>query len=1276
MQRSRSAIETNAVWDNWFRSGPKFALFFQLLALVLAGLISLGGWLYYQRLHARATVGERDSLAIVADLKAEDIANWVKERRGDAEVTRSSMLSPGMLAGPTGEKARRDADKRIEIFRQVYGYAAILLVDARGNIILRDPANFAPPSAAFADEIRLALHSQKVTVSDLRPVHPNEKLYLWLACPVFGDLQDTGNPDGAVLLMVDPNTFLFPDLKKWPSTSRTAETTLILPWHGSAICLNESSENVRTSPSSPPPSGAKLPDLSALAASGKEGVFEALDNRGIPVVGALRRIPGTPWLIVAKVHDEEILAPLRRQAWNVGIITGLLMIATTMGISLLWRRQKLEYVRASEARFRTLVENAPVAVSISRDGRTIYVNQKYLALYGFESREELVGAPIINQWSPEFRELVAERGRRRAAREPVPSEYEGVGQRKDGSQFPVYVAVASVELPDGAANLAFLSDISGRRQAEESLKLFRALLDNANDAIEVIDPATGQFLDINEKASQIHGYSREEYLALKVSDIDPLFTAVPGQGWGDHMAQLRQQGFALIETQHRRKDGSMFPVEINVNYIHLQRDYFLAVVRDITERKRTGQHIRKLNRMYAALSNMNQLIVREKQPRAMLEAACGIAVKGGEFRMAWIGMPDETARFLKPVASAGAVIGYLGTMDIDLKDAERNAGSSALALLTGVHQICNDIRSDPAMKPWREAALQRGYYGSGAFPLKVDGKTVGVFTLYAGEPDFFDPDEINLLDEWAADIGFALEMNQRELRRQEVEQALQASERQFASAFEYAAIGKALVDTGGRFLKVNRALCQMLGYTAAELCAKTFQEITHPDDLVRDVAFMTQILAGEIQTFQMEKRYFHKDGHLVWIHLSVSLVRDEHGQPLHFIPQIQDITERRKIEEQFRQAQKMEAIGQLAGGVAHDFNNILTAIMLQTQVTSVSAHKPTDVHNGLEEINSAAERAANLTRQLLYFSRKQVIQMSDWDLNDVVTNVAKMLQRLIGEDIHLKLHLHPGVLTTHADAGMLDQVLLNLAVNARDAMPQGGDLVIRTFDQTIDRTLAPFDPEARPGHYVGFEIVDTGSGISPEVIDRIFEPFFTTKEPGKGTGLGLATVFGIVKQHRGFLKVDSEVGKGSKFQVFLPAGEGAVQARGLVTPAVVRGGTETVLLVEDEDRVRLLAREFLEQYGYKVIECENGAEALERWKEIRGGVDIVLTDMVMPGGVSGKDLAERLRQEDPKLKVIFTSGYSAEVAGRKIELKYGEVFLAKPFRPEKLLEILRQCLDG
>jgi PAS domain S-box-containing protein len=406
--------------------------------------------------------------------------------------------------------------------------------------------------------------------------------------------------------------------------------------------------------------------------------------------------------------------------------------------------------------------------------------------------------------------------------------------------------------------------------------------------------------------------------------------------------------------------------------------------------------------------------------------------------------------------------------------------------------------------------------------------------------------------------------------------------------------------------------------------------------------------------------------------------------------QIGSFFKRKHLEEQFRQSQKMEGIGQLAGGVAHDINNILAVIQMQSDLLKSEGGLSPAQSEFAEEIITSTLRAAALTRQLLLFSRKETLQLRDLDLNESINELTKMLRRTLGEDIQLQFKFAMQGLFIHADAGMMDQVLMNLAVNARDAMPKGGQLIIETSAVEFDEATASNSGQIRPGKFVCLSVSDTGCGIPPEIIPKIFEPFFTTKDVGKGTGLGLATVFGIVQQHKGWINLYSEVGHGTTFRVYLPR-LARTSDQKFVTPMMepARGGNETILLVEDEPRLRASVRNVLSRLGYNVLEASDGANALEVWKKHRNevrltqkvwnqerdGIHLLLTDMVMPGGMTGKELGERLLKENPKLKVIYASGYSAEVAGKDFPLEEGVNFLTKPFQAQKLAQTIRSYLD-
>lgn len=389
-----------------------------------------------------------------------------------------------------------------------------------------------------------------------------------------------------------------------------------------------------------------------------------------------------------------------------------------------------------------------------------------------------------------------------------------------------------------------------------------------------------------------------------------------------------------------------------------------------------------------------------------------------------------------------------------------------------------------------------------------------------------------------------------------------------------------------------------------------------------------------------------------------------------------EIAERARTEATLRQAQKMEALGQLAGGVAHDFNNLLTVIRGYVDCLLMEPGHTPDSVNALEEIGSAADRAARLTSQMLMFSRKKPLQRQDVDLNELVRRLGNLLKRLLGENITVDLPCCDDPLVIHADPGMMEQIILNLAVNARDAMPKGGQLTIRADEMEIGKEYCFDHSQARPGQFVCISVSDAGSGIPAEILPHLFEPFFTTKEPGKGTGMGLATVYGIVQQHEGWIEVESKVGSGTNFKIFLPSKTTATAAtNGFQYNIKITGGSETILLVEDEENVRHLAGKVLHGYGYRVYEAGSGSEALSVWNANAQNIDMLLTDVILPGNMSGCDLAKNLQMKEQRLKVAFTTGYGVDMLNADCPLHEGVNFLPKPYSPETLARLVRHCLD-
>jgi PAS domain S-box-containing protein len=542
---------------------------------------------------------------------------------------------------------------------------------------------------------------------------------------------------------------------------------------------------------------------------------------------------------------------------------------------------------------------------------------------------------------------------------------------------------------------------------------------------------------------------------------------------------------------------------------------------------------------------------------------------------------------------------------------------------------------------------------------------IAVEALRKGLDDYVLKDPQRLLRLPAAVRGAIAHARQRAAAR--------AAERRYEALFHGAPVGLVRSLPDGRMLAANAAAARIWGYPDIEALLRVNGQDLYADPADR-VRLLASIEASEVvENFELQGR--RGDGTLLWVNLGVRAEKDAGGQVLHYEWSVADITERKRLESELRQAQKLEAIGQLAGGIAHDFNNLLTVITGRSHLALGQLPADHAVRRHIDLIQTTAERAAALTRQLLAFSRKQVLEPKVLDVNAVITGLVPMLRRLIGEDLELVAAPAPDLGRVKADPSQLEQVIVNLAVNARDAMPQGGTLSIETGNVELDEAYVSRHPGASAGRFVRLAIRDTGHGMDAAVKARIFEPFFTTKEPGKGTGLGLATVFGIVKQSGGSIGVESEPGQGTTFTVHLPWVDAAVDriAMPVAAPTLARG-SETILLVEDEDEVRALARETLEGQGYTVIPAAAPAEALRLVGSHVGPIHLLVTDVVMPQ-LSGRGLADQLTPDRRDLRVLYMSGYTDDAMVRHGVLEEGTAFLHKPFTPQTLLVKVREVLD-
>jgi PAS domain S-box-containing protein len=823
-------------------------------------------------------------------------------------------------------------------------------------------------------------------------------------------------------------------------------------------------------------------------------------------------------------------------------------------------------------------------------------------------------------------------------------------------------------------------DVTDEKKAELALRSsehrYRRLFDSMDEGFCIIEvifdaantPVDYRFLEVNgafERQTGLHNA-----VGKRMRELAPAHE----ERWFQTYGQIALTGKPAHFTDEAKALDRHF--EVSAYRIGEPEMRLVAIVfHDISERVRTGEHIRRLNRVYSVLSEINQAIVREKSAQAMMEAACRIAIDKGGFRMAWIGMIDDGTQVLTPVASSGFIDGYLDGLRVNRSDPMHSGGPIVRCVVSGNDAICNDIENDPAYMPWRERALSRNYRSSAGFPLKVDDRIIGVFSLYSEEPGFFVGDELALLDEMAMDISYALEVIRREEIRRRQEEELRWRTAFFEAQVESSLDGILVLDGEGKKILQNQRMNELM---------KIPGEIAENPDIAPQYEFVTSIVRN---ADRFEEQASHLRSHpdeisrdeIELLNGTIldrysSPVKDRSGAYYGRIWTFRDITAQRQLEEHFRQSQKMEAIGQLTGGIAHDFNNLLTVILGCSEFIGreLAANSQKARMNAM--VVRAAQRGADLTHRMLAFARRQTLEPRQVDVNRLVVDMKSFLSRTLTAEIDLQVVPGSDDCQALVDPTQLESALLNLCVNARDAMPVGGTLTIETRHVVLDEDYAAQNPDVAAGSYIMVSVSDTGCGITPENLSRVFDPFFTTKGIGSGTGLGLSMVYGFVKQSQGHVKIYSELDRGTSVKLFLPqAIQQCDQPGKNETPLETLGGSELILVVEDDPAVRDLTKSRLIDLGYRVIESSNGKDALHIVSR-QAEIDLLFTDLVMPGGMNGRELAEQACRLNRRLKVLYCSGYSEIVVSQGETDNVQPDLLQKPFTRIELARRIRKVL--
>ncbi len=816
------------------------------------------------------------------------------------------------------------------------------------------------------------------------------------------------------------------------------------------------------------------------------------------------------------------------------------------------------------------------------------------------------------------------------------------------------------------------SDISLWKQAEAAIvaseEKFRIFFEESGDAIFIVG-VDGLIKEANNEASQRYGYSHQELVNMPVPELD---TPEESVHIPERVARVMERGQYTFETTHRRKHDSPMMVEVSASLIDYEGDRaILAVVRDITARKQAEQRLYRQNEYLQALHETTVGLLSRHDVAGLLQA---IVTRAGNLigtEHCYVYLKNSSGSEMEMVFQSGV---YNSFVHHPIKPGQGIAGR-VWESMEPVHVADYSCWEGRLPDPDRDCL-----HAMAGVPLTSGGEVIGALGLaFIDRETVISAEQMDLLCHFGELASLALE-NARlnDKFRRELSERKKAEEHlhKLSVAVEQNPASIIITDPRGVIEYVNPHFSRLTGYLPEEAIGRT-PRILRSGETTREEyrQLWETILSGGEWRGEFHNR--KKNGELYWEQALIAPIRDENGAITHFIGIKEDITDRKQLENQLRHSQKMEAIGQLAGGIAHDFNNILTAIIGYSSIMQLKLPDDSPFKKSAGQIIETAERGASLTQGLLAFSRKQVTYPVAIDLNEILARVQQLLRRLISEDIGLDINPSAQGLPVMADSGQIEQVLMNLATNARDAMPNGGSIVIATEMVTLDSDFVISMGFGQAGDYALLTFTDSGEGMDEETARHIFEPFYTTKDLGKGTGLGLSIVYGIVKKHNGYITCHSTIGLGTVMQVYLPLLTGSPAPVALATEegAPVRQGSDLVLVAEDNEAARTLAKEILEEFGYSVLEAGDGQEALELFRDNRDRISLVILDVIMPK-LKGREVYDAIRAIDPAVRVLFCSGYPEDVLIKQGGFESGMNYLAKPYSPKELLMKIREVLDN
>lgn len=866
---------------------------------------------------------------------------------------------------------------------------------------------------------------------------------------------------------------------------------------------------------------------------------------------------------------------------------------------------------------RNLLESAFGAVILfdSNTEEILDVNTRACEIYGFP-RSEFIGKSLKDiSENP----IAGEQRIRETLLKEGHHHFETIQQGGDGSKIIFEVNASVINYKGKTAILSINRDITDRNRAmdelRESEERYRSLFNQSGDMM-VLEDEDERIVDVNNKACSVLGYTREELLAKRTCDLRPEAISIK-QTYKKLDIYSNPNDSEQIEVEREVVTGDGVTKTLDITVVPLRmkgKDLFMSIARDITDKKTTESELRESQKKYYDIFE---------------GASDGIIYS------------DKKGKILEINSKFTGITGI---------KRDEIIGKNAFVLAQKFVKI-NDIP--------RILKLIKENLTTNTAPTPIElnyNEKILEITAHSAKNR-------------AGVTGIIRDITERKL----AERALKESEERYRQLFESDLTGDYISTLDGRLITCNKTFQAIFGFSSINEALATPIEELYPHPEERKVFLELLIKDGKLEFY--EKDLKHRDGSILHVIENASVVLNKEGEIAQIRGNIIDNTRHKELEEQLRQAQKMEGIGRLAGGIAHDFNNLLTVIQGNSELALLALNPDDPLADDIREIQFASNRATDLTRQLLAFSRRQTLQPKVVNLNEVIKNMQRMLERLIGEDIRLVTQTDEYLWRVKVDPSQMEHVIVNLAVNARDAMPMGGKLTIETSNQEIHSDIPQVNSKLRPGQYVMVEISDNGSGISEELQSQIFDPFFTTKETGKGTGLGLSMVYGIIKQSQGHISVYSKLNRGTTFRIYLPremeqSVTGDIQSETGKLPI----GKERILVVEDEDAVRTLTIRSLKSSGYKVVEARSGADALQICKELDKPVDLVLTDVIMPD-INGPDFIGCLLEIWPGIKVLFMSGYAADHIIQDGMIARGMPYIQKPFSPSSLAVKVRAVLD-